>query len=440
MSDFDDAIHTLTAARSRSATQPRATLTVLGSKAESPPIVFEGSARIGARPIADLVLADAKVSSLHCEIDATRGLRVRDLGSKNGTWVQGVRIVEAYLAAGDVLTVGDTRIRVAPVAEGVPVPLHEDDQFFGVVGASAKMRALTARLERLASSDTTVLLHGETGTGKERAAAALHLAGPRASLPLVTVDCSSLPATLIEAELFGHERGAFTGAVKSVAGAFERAGGGTLFLDEIGELPLELQPKLLRVLESRSVRRLGGTESLAMPARIVAATHRALGLAVAAGRFREDLYYRLAVVRLSLPPLRERLEDLPLLAGHLLRELGADPSRILDGQVLSALQRHDWPGNVRELRNALERAVALAEPIALDPRPGTPHAHTIDTVDVSVPLRIGRQRLAAAYEKAYVTQLLGDCQGNLSEAARRAGIDRISLYRLLDRLGLRDRG
>ena len=438
MSDFDDAIHTLTIARPRSASQPRATLTVLAGRGESDPFGFEGCARIGARPIADLVLADPKVSSLHCEIHAQSELRVRDLGSKNGTWVSGVRVVEAHVSAGDVITVGDTRVRVGLEATPTSLVLHEDDQFFGVVGASAKMRALTARLARLAAADTTVLLHGETGTGKERAAAALHVAGPRASLPLVTVDCSSLAATLIEAELFGHERGAFTGAVKSTAGAFERAGAGTLFLDEIGELPLELQPKLLRALESRTVRRLGGSENIAVQSRIVAATHRDLGLEVAAGRFREDLYYRLAVVKLSIPSLRERLEDLPLLAGHLLRELGADPARILDGPVLAALQRHDWPGNVRELRNTLERAVALAEPVTIDAAPNA-RAQPIPAIDTSVPLRLGRQRLTTAYETAYVMQLLGECQGNQSEAARRAGIDRISLYRLLDRLGLRDK-
>jgi DNA-binding NtrC family response regulator len=412
---------------------------VVGKKSDAT-LAFEGSARIGARPIADLVLGDPKVSSLHCEVDARDGLRVRDLGSKNGTFVGDVRVVEALLASGDVITVGDTKIRVTLASDRAAIALHEDDQFFGIVGASAQMRALTARLARLASAETTVLLHGETGTGKERAAAALHLSGPRAGLPLVTLDCGSLPATLIEAELFGYERGAFTGAVKQSAGAFERAGAGTLFLDEIGELPLDLQPKLLRALESRSVRRLGGSDAIPVQSRIVAASHRDLALEVAAGRFREDLYYRLAVVRLSLPPLRERIEDLPLLAGHLLRELGADPSRILDGQVLSALQRHDWPGNVRELRNTLERAVALAEPVAVEASPGTrPVVPDASGVDTAVPLRIGRQRLTTAYERAYVTQLLRECQGNQSEAARRAGIDRISLYRLLERLGLRDR-
>jgi DNA-binding NtrC family response regulator len=437
MSDFDEAIHTLTAVRPRSASLGCASLQVLG-RGDGERLDFEGSARIGAKPIADLVLGDPKVSSLHCEVDATRGLRVRDLGSKNGTWVGTVRILDALLAPGDVITVGDTRIRVSPAAAPVELALHEQDDFFGLVGASSALRALTARLARLAATDTTVLLHGETGTGKERAAAALHLAGPRAQGPLVTVDCGSLAASLIEAELFGHERGAFTGAVRSVAGAFERARGGTLFLDEIGELPLDLQPKLLRAIEARTVRRLGGTETISIDARIVAATHRDLGLRVASGHFREDLYYRLAVLRLTLPPLRERLEDLPLLAGHLLRELGADPARVLDGPVLAALARHDWPGNVRELRNTLERAVALAEPIRLEALPSSSAAPAA-TIDLSVPLRLGRNRVSEAYERAYVSALLLACGGNHSEAARQAGIDRISLYRLLDRLGLRDR-
>jgi len=433
MSDFD-APHTVTVARPRSLTVRRAIVQVAKGKDAGAKLEFEGRARIGAGP-ADLRLADPKVSGLHCEVLLGADIRVRDLGSKNGTFVGSTRVIEAVLQPGETFSVGDTRLKILPAAAAT-VELAESDDFFGLVGQSPAMRALAARLERLAASDTTVLVQGETGTGKERVAEALHLAGPRAQAPLVTVDCGALPAGIIESELFGHEKGAFTGAVASVAGAFERARGGTLFLDEVGELPLDLQPKLLRALESRSVRRLGGARALPIDVRIVAATNRDLQLEVAAGRFREDLYYRLAVVTLTVPPLRERIEDVPLLAAHFARDLAADPARILTPDALAALCRHAWPGNVRELRNTLERAIALAEPVRLEARAQAPESAAAP-IDLGVPLRLGKQRLVDAYERAYVTALIAECKGNLSEAARRAGIERISLYRLLDRHGLR---
>jgi DNA-binding NtrC family response regulator len=248
---------------------------------------------------------------------------------------------------------------------------------------------------------------------------------------------------MIESELFGHERGAFTGAVASVPGAFERANGGTLFLDEIGELPLDLQPKLLRVIESRTVRRLGGQKTISVDVRLVSATNRDLALEVAAGRFREDLYYRLAVVTLTVPALRERREDIPLLAARFLGALAVTPGQLLDRGALDALMRHDWPGNVRELRNTLERAVALAEPVAVAaaspsgasaPASAPPNALA---VDIAQPIRVGRQRVLDALERAYITQLLDDCAGNISEASRRAGLERMTMYRILRRLGLR---
>jgi two-component system, NtrC family, response regulator GlrR len=426
MNDFDDAHHTLSVHRPTVLTVRRAAL-VIGKEKH----VFDKRARVGAKPLADVVLKDPKVSGLHCEFTVADSLRVRDLGSKNGTFVGGVRIVEAILQPGDVVTAGDTRITLS--IEGTSeVPLHDQDQFHGLVGQSAQMRALTARLAVLAASNTTVLVQGETGTGKERVAEALHLAGPRAQAPLHTVDCGALPATLIESELFGHERGAFTGAVQASAGAFERAQGGTLFLDEIGELPLELQPKLLRALESRTVRRLGGQKSIEVDVRIVAATNRDLAVEVAAGRFREDLYYRLAVVTLMVPALRERLDDLPLLVRHLAEEMGVDAAPFLGDAALDALRRHAWPGNVRELRNVLERAAVLSEPLL--PKSAAPAPAGLD---LSVPFRVGKRRLVDDYERQYVTAMLAACNGNLSEAARRAGIERISMYRTLQRLGLK---
>jgi DNA-binding NtrC family response regulator len=440
----DELLDTVSVERKTSLDLPRAQLEVLAGPDRGRAFVVEPSARIGARQLADIVLADSKVSGLHCEITVGEALRLRDLGSKNGTFAGGVRVLDAILQPGDQFVVGDTHLRVTPLAGTRALPLSDSDDFFGIVGQSTVMRALTARLAALAGGDTTVLVQGETGTGKERIAEALHLAGPRAPKPLVVVDCGAIPATMIESELFGHERGAFTGAVATVAGAFERAHGGTLFLDEIGELPLELQPKLLRALESRVVRRLGGAKPISVDVRVVSATHRDLSLEVSGGRFREDLYYRLAVVTVTVPPLRERREDIPLLATRLLKNLGADPARHLSREALEALLRHAWPGNVRELRNTLERAVALGEPIGL-------HAPTVEPagapppatgagpgdLDLSVPLRVARQRVIDAWERAYVTRLLDACGGNVSEASRRAGLERMTMYRLLHRLGLR---
>jgi len=210
-----------------------------------------------------------------------------------------------------------------------------------------------------------------------------------------------------------------------------------LFLDEIGELPLDLQPKLLRALESRVVKRLGGTRAIPVDVRVIAATNRDLQLEVAAGRFREDVYYRIAVVTLAVPPLRERTEDIPLLAVHLLTTLGFDPSRFLTSDAIDALARHSWPGNVRELRNALERAAALAEPLMPAPSPPSASINSPSEIDLSQPLRVGRHRLVEQYERAYVSQMLAACGGNISEAARRAGVERISMYRIIQRLGLR---
>jgi len=275
--------------------------------------------RIGARRGNDVQLTDSKVSGLHCEIRLDdRGYRLRDLDSTNGTYVSQLRINDVYIQPGAQIALGGTRLKFEPLGDSVEIELSDTDRFGSMIGRSVKMRELFARLEKLARTDTTVLVTGETGAGKELVAEALHDHSTRTKGPFIVLDCGSIPPNLIESELFGHERGAFTGAAAAHIGAFERAHGGTVFLDEIGELPLGMQPKLLRVLERKEVRRVGGTKPIEVDLRVIAATNRDLGVEVNRGRFREDLYYRLAVARVHVPPLRERKDDLPLLIEHIL--------------------------------------------------------------------------------------------------------------------------
>src|ERR1041385_1095292 len=318
--------------------------------------------RIGARRGNDVQLTDSKVSGLHCEIRLDdRGYRLRDLDSTNGTYVSSLRINDVYIQPGAQIALGGSRLKFDPLGESIEIELADTDRFGSMIGRSVKMRELFARLEKLARSDTTVLITGETGSGKELVAEALHDHSPREKGPFVVLDCGSIPPNLIESELFGHERGAFTGAQSSYAGAFERAHGGTVFLDEIGELPLAMQPKLLRVLERKEVRRVGGAKTIEVDVRIVAATNRDLGVEVNRGRFREDLYYRLAVARVHVPPLRDRKDDLPLLLEHILETTRGGESASIAQETIDLMMKHDWPGNVRELRNVIERAVLLAE-------------------------------------------------------------------------------
>jgi DNA-binding NtrC family response regulator len=394
---------------------------------------------IGSDAGNQLVLRDNTVSRHHCRISATEaGFLLRDLGSTNGTVVNGMRVQSALLDASVELLLGKSVVRFEILDEEISAPLSEIEHFGPVLGASPLMRRLFALLPRIASADTTVLIEGETGTGKGLLAEAIHQASPRASGPFVEIDCGAIPPNLIESELLGHERGSFTGAHATRIGAFEVASGGTIFLDEIGELPLDMQPKLLRVLERRQVKRIGSDALIPVDVRIIAATNRNLHQEVNHGRFRQDLFYRLHVVKLRVPALRERRGDVPLLASHFYRQfVGADDARP-PAALLATLLRHDWPGNIRELRNAIERSVLLGDPAlwqAIGASGGAADQESELTVQVdeNASFRAAKEQVVSRWERAYVRELLERHEGNLSQAARAVRMDRNHLRELLRR-------
>jgi DNA-binding NtrC family response regulator len=387
---------------------------------------------IGTAPTNDLVLTDPTASRHHCVIDVGPSvLRVRDLGSTNGTRLGPHYIEVARLVEDAMLTLGTTCIRCEILNETVREPLRPEPTFAGVLGKSPTMRRIFTMMSRIASSDATVLIEGETGTGKTLLAEALHRESPRAAGPFIVLDCAAIPANLIESELFGHERGAFTGAHSTRIGAFEAANGGTLFLDEIGELPLDMQPKLLRVLENRVIKRVGSTHSQKIDVRMVAATNRDLRAAVNDGTFRSDLFYRLNVATVHVPPLRERREDIALLVDHFFREFsGGQPP---PPALVASFERQRWPGNVRELRAAVERTVLLGEPVgdppSSDALPDLP-------IDLAVPFRTAKQRMVDHWERSYFEALLRQAGGSITRAAREARMDRNYLRERLQRLAI----
>ena len=396
--------------------------------------------QIGSHPLNEVEVRDRTVSRFHCEVFVDRDGRawVKDLGSRNGTRVNGVRVREAELQEGMVLRVGQLELVFTPLAERNELPVAPVTSFGTLVGSSVPLRTAFAQLAKAAAKDVTVLLTGESGTGKSEAAELLHEQSGRAAKPLRVVDCAAVPANLLESELFGHERGAFTGAIQRRVGVFEEAEGGTVFLDEVGELPLDLQPKLLRVLEAREVRRLGANRYLPVDVRVVAATNRDLRAEVNVGRFRPDLYFRLAVLTVRLPPLRERPGDIPLIAKQLLGRLTLDEETrraLAEPAFLSRLQLSPWPGNVRELRNHLERCAALQE--ALQPASEDPSPQHLDALDVSIPFSEARRRLLDSFEQGYVRALLDRHDGNVSRAAATAGVDRAHLHRIMRRQKMR---
>jgi transcriptional regulator with PAS, ATPase and Fis domain len=397
-------------------------------------------AKVGTAPGSHLRLDDPTVSRIHCELSLVPGgVRLVDSGSTNGTFVDGHRVRDADVHADATVRIGGTTLRIGMGEDSVTIPLSQLDSFGGVIGRSVEMRRVYALMERSAATNATVLLQGETGTGKELAAQAIHDASKRAQGPFIAIDCGAIAPNVIESELFGHVRGAFSGAVSDRRGLFEEADGGTLFLDEIGELPIALQAKLLRALETFEVRRVGGNTVKKVDVRVVAATNRALSQAVNEGAFREELYYRLAVVEIVLPPLRARREDIPLLAQHFQARFTSDPSP-LSPDVLSALMTRSWPGNVRELRNFIERQVTLGWARDHGSKGGSQRLlpSGIEAfVPVDLPLKQAREAWIEEFEGVYVRALLRKTNGNVTRAAETAGVSRRFLQRTMVRLGMR---
>ena len=420
---------------------------------------------IGTAEGNDLVLSDDTVSRRHCIITVQRDrYAVRDLDSTNGTVVDGTPVLEAFLAPGARIRLGDTEILFQPKKKWERIEPQQGDRFGSLWGRSDAMKPVFALLAKLAPTDLSAILVGETGTGKELAARSIHDASKRGTKPFVVVDCGAISDNLIESELFGHERGAFTGADRQRIGAFEAAHGGTVFLDEIGELPLDLQPKLLRVLERRESKRLGSTRLIDVDVRVVAATHRDLPAMVKAGQFREDLYYRLAEVVVPLPALRERRDDVGLLAARILEDYAEPGTRplTLDAGAIDELGRRPWPGNVRELRNVLRRSMMMASgpvlrlsdlvlsasPSAAPPRASRPPSFETVTgegeevspsVEVAedLPIKDARERWVAPMEREYLIRVLKRCGGDLDRASNEAGVHRKSFERLLRQHGIK---
>lgn len=405
--------------------------------------VEDGVARVGSAAANDLTLHDVTVSRVHCELrPRVDCIGIKDCGSTNGTFVEGVRIREAEVQPGASVRVGNTVFRIESVSTPSFVALSDHTSFGELVGASLEMRRVYAILERIARSDATLLIEGEAGTGKELTARQVHQASARSSGPFVPVDCGAVPEALFESELFGHAQGAFQGATRERRGVFEDAQGGTLFLDEVDALPMSAQSKLMRALETRTIKRVGETSERPIDVRVVAATNRSLAVCANQGTFREDLYYRLAVVEVKLPPLRLRLDDIPALADRFYSRFTSSDAHLPEPFV-QMLATRGWPGNVRELRNFVERSMSLGfiEQTAAGVRElrgqAMPTLGIDSLVPLDLPLKEARQAWTEKFEIVYVRGILEQTHGNITRAAERAGVNRRFMQRLVGRLGLR---
>jgi DNA-binding NtrC family response regulator len=441
----DDAPDATTVARSTSdpATVPAASyrITVVAGPDKDAAVMIDGSEpsplMLGQSPACAFRLRDRQVSRRHLSLEVSgRRLRLTDLGSTNGTLVDNVSVVEAYLRGGETITIGETSIRVEVVASATTIPIAAAASFGRTLGASPEMRRLYPLCERVAQAAVPVVIEGETGTGKELLAEAIHESGPRASGPWIVFDCTATHPTLVESDLFGHEKGAFTGATAARKGVFELAHGGTLLIDEIGDLDPALQPKLLRAIERSEIRRVGGEKSIRVDVRIIAATRRDLDREVQAGRFRDDLFHRLAVARIALPPLRRRRGDIAVLARAFAEQLGS-PNALPD-DLLLRWEDYSWPGNVRELRNAVARQLAFGD-LAAETSQVAPElaaelaggSGVLEQIIASgLPFSVARRRVLDAFERGYVERVLAEHDGNVLRAAEASGIARRHLQRV----------
>lgn len=413
---------------------------------------------IGSHPDCDYAVEDPSISRQHAriELDET-GFRLIDLDSKNGTFIGDMRIKDVYINSPITFRCGAVEIAFEQTPDVVDVTISSSNHFGRLLGQSIAMREIFGLLERIAPSPVTVLVEGESGCGKELVAAALHERSPRANKPFIIFDCSAVSKDLIESELFGHVKGAFTGAISDRKGAFLQANGGTIFLDEIGELSLDLQPKLLRVLENHVVHPVGSERTYPIDVRVIAATNRSLAQEVANGNFREDLYYRLAVIKIDLPPLRRRPEDLPLLVEHFLDEASKKfnrPAPAITFSTMQKLRAYAWPGNVRELRNFIERACLLASEDRIETRflnaktlekesrqsnsSLSPTENYVDYVlSTQMPFKEAKDAILDQFEKLYWTKLLDATDGNCSKAARIAAMHRKSVEYIIRKLDIK---
>ena len=439
--------------------------------------------RLGSMDDNDVVLNDDTVSRYHCRITQEEtGYVLLDQQSTNGTFINKVRVRDAFLRPGCIVSVGQSQLRFNAREEEVQIVPSRSDRCAGLIGGNARMREIYSIIEKIAPTATTVIIDGETGTGKEVVAQAIHSLSPRSRNELVVFDCGAVPPNLIESELFGHEKGSFTGAMMTRSGLFEQADGGTLFLDELGELPIDLQPKLLRALEQREVRRVGSQKPQKIDVRIIAATNRNLEDEVRAGRFRQDLFYRLSVVRLHLPSLKDRADDIPLLVqhfldtGHFNRKGDAQAVSAIADDAMTALQSYPWPGNVRELVNVVERAVSFCDAGVVElsdlpdyirsakppqtpatraaikraqtsPNPTVPMSASAPTplppeelLSEGVTFKDAKERWVASFERNYILQLLRRNTGNISHAARAADIDRKYFRKLMKKYDIEAAG